>query len=848
MELRRFLTGTLYCLSCVAVIQVIAALVSLAVQSAPQDDPPSTFLIVFVLAFSAAAAMLYRWSGDELRVRALGTSFFIAASSFAHPFVLNLFGGEPYGANVFARLVLINPVEPFLGMTTWLLVGNFPRTVRPIKTLQIVLPATFLISATIYAANVFYLLTPTDSPGALRVALENSLAPGLADVMVFGLAMISLPYCWWLNRYAVEQERRRVNLFMAGLGLGLGLPCVFILLTVIPAVNEWSYTPFAETIVIPSFQLLLLTIPFTTGYALIVDEVLSLSGVFRNSLRYLFAKWTIVFFTFLPLLLLLVYFYNLRNQTLQDIFTNPVVLLLVIASAGGFYTLRYRDRLQEAIDKRFFRQSISAAEILSETITQIPRATNIQEQCTQTIARIDEALHPETIKLFLLNVTSARYTNFTDTDEYIAPESPLIAEISDTRQALSVAEIATLEVSGNTSLQPESVAVFIPLQLLSGQMIGFFILGPKRSGLDYSAAEIALLSTIGVSTALALETQDFRSSRQPQTKAPSWTGISANDQSHLLRICASCGRAITSAEDSCCGADVEVGTLPALVNGRFQIERRLGKGTMGEVYLATDIGLERRVALKTLTSASSDAQLLQLESKASAAVQHENLAAIHDIQWCYGVPVLIFELLENGTLESRLKSGPLSISTGVELGTAIARALKHLHQKGIWHQDIKPGNIGFDRDNTPKLLDFGLANRQKSAIEVVLPSPADLQNEFNKETLKSTYSNKGLVGTPLYWAPEILSGQQRTAAIDVWALCVVLYEAIAGKNPVERASWPESYRAIVTGDIQPLRDLRPDCPQSLADVIMQGLAVDSENRLAEASELLQRLNFVAERL
>src|SRR4029077_8507527 len=148
---------------------------------------------------------------------------------------------------------------------------------------------------------------------------------------------------------------------------------------------------------------------------------------------------------------------------------------------------------------------------------------------------------------------------------------------------------------------------------------------------------------------------------------------------------------------------LETALVPYVIPGRFRFERRLGVGGMGVVYRGADLALGRPVAVKTLRRVSpEDAMRLRREARTAAGVSHPHLAAVHGMESWQGMPMLILELMEGGTLAQRIERGPLDQREAVELGIAMASALDYLHGADILHRDIKPSNIGFSRTGVPK--------------------------------------------------------------------------------------------------------------------------------------------------
>jgi len=301
-----------------------------------------------------------------------------------------------------------------------------------------------------------------------------------------------------------------------------------------------------------------------------------------------------------------------------------------------------------------------------------------------------------------------------------------------------------------------------------------------------------------------------------------------------------------------CGAATIEAALPLNVKGKFQVQRFIGAGGTGVVYLAVDLALDRKVAIKTLPAIKlQHAARLHREARAMANVTHPNLALIYGAEEWKGTPLLIFEYLEGGTLLESLNRGPISLEEVVELGTQLADALDLMHGSGVLHRDIKPSNIGYSSDGTPKILDFGLAailegSRKEGTLPAVLPSEPSLIAElaWGVEPTTSLTVTQQLVGTPLYLSPEALAGQQPQPSFDLWGLCVVLYQAYAGQHPLAGESIVDLVKTLRRGALPDIRDFRADCPAAFAAFLNDALSPVVARRPVTAAELRTRLRWL----
>jgi serine/threonine protein kinase/Tol biopolymer transport system component len=253
---------------------------------------------------------------------------------------------------------------------------------------------------------------------------------------------------------------------------------------------------------------------------------------------------------------------------------------------------------------------------------------------------------------------------------------------------------------------------------------------------------------------------------------------------------------------------------------------------MGEVYRAQDTRLERIVALKTLPDRlRGNAQAIERferEARAASALNHPNICTIYDVGT--DPPFIAMELLEGETLQQRLTRGPLDTATLVNMTLALVDALDAAHSKGILHRDIKPANI-FLTTRGPKILDFGLAKG------VAASAPTGATHEPTRPP-ESLLTDAGVtVGTVAYMSPEQLRGQTLDARSDLFSLGLVVYEMATG-----RAAFSGETGAVISAAIlqdQPVapRQLRPDLPARLEDIILKMLEKHPQDRSQTASEL-----------
>ena len=257
-----------------------------------------------------------------------------------------------------------------------------------------------------------------------------------------------------------------------------------------------------------------------------------------------------------------------------------------------------------------------------------------------------------------------------------------------------------------------------------------------------------------------------------------------------------------------------------LVAGRYRIEASLGRGGMGEVFLAFDQHLRRQVALKKpRTAGPLDARELarfDREARAAAVLSHPNIVAVHDIVSEDGTPYIVMELVHGEPLSSRLAGGTrMPVDGALSVAEAVCDALAYAHRVGVVHRDVKPGNIMLTATGGVKVLDFGIARYLAAA------TPTDTRVPF---------------GTPEYLSPEQIRGETVDGRADLYALGCVLYEMLTGRPPFAGDPVAVVYRHLE--EIPPPPSARaPDVPEALDAIVTACLSKDPDQRPRSASEL-----------
>ena len=267
----------------------------------------------------------------------------------------------------------------------------------------------------------------------------------------------------------------------------------------------------------------------------------------------------------------------------------------------------------------------------------------------------------------------------------------------------------------------------------------------------------------------------------------------------------------------------------------YRIIEKLGMGGMGEVFLAQDLKLGRKVAIKMLPAKSIDDALarkrLLREAKAAATLDHPNICAIHEVNEEGDCPFIVMQYVEGNTLAIKLLESALSPEEVIDVGVQAAEALVEAHSRGVVHRDIKPQNIIITPRGQVKVLDFGLA--RLAVTEQATDPDAKTETQLTEEGY--------IVGTVAYMSPEQLKGQPIDTRSDLFSLGVTLYECATGKPPFTGSSKIEISSKVLQVDPRKPTQVNPGIPPMLENIILKAMAKDPNMRYQTAGEMLEDL-------
>lgn len=817
----------------VAALRIAAALALYLSGATVTAIPTPIPLVAYAglsLTFSALGTLLVVANRNDIRAAWFGGVLLLLAVQMTTPLL------APSSVPIGRWIDRIRP-DALLPAFLWFFLIEFPSRLAPAarRAARVVAVGAAAMGLAALAINLSLLIWPADG---LTVEWRSLLTSGRAPGSIYWLAVFlpsAAAFVALLGRMAATSgaDRRRLQIFIGGTVAGL-LPLVLGVLIEEswPAFKTWVHTPAVE----PWMGLVLFgalaTVPFVTTYSVVFDHVVEIRVVVRTALQYLLARYTILVVSALPFIALAVYLARVQAESPAALLSEPRPQALLLGALAGAVALRMRQPWLDALDRRFFREQYDAQLLLGQIMSDDFISQRPVEIAKRLSAAFERTLHARA-DLFVIDEAGATLR------DPRGERPPLGVKASLVALALAHARPMDVQLSAGTALDHVTDAekawlaaggysLLATLASRTGQPLGLLALGEKQSGLPFSTVDRRTVVTLAPPIALAIENDRLRQAVDP-----------ALDRAAME--CTSCSRLHAPSAVRCaCGGTVTEARAPHLLRGVFRFDRRIGAGSMGVVYHAVDLNLRREVAVKTLPQVTPDhVDRLEREAQAMASIVHPNLAVIYGIETWRGIPFLVEEYLAGGTLADRLCEEPMSIDAALDLGMTLAGVLGQLHESGIIHCDIKPSNIGLAQNSVVKLLDFGLVHLLRDSGEAVALM---LAAAGEQDTTSMIVTNRGMVGTPAYMSPEAINAQRPAPSFDLWALAVVLYEALAGTRPFEGRDAHAVFASIVGGEFPDLRTRRKGCPDDVALFFNRAFAPDITSRPTGARALADALS------
>jgi hypothetical protein len=810
-----------------------------------------------VVLFGVAGTLLVAGGSRDRRLQALGLVFLVIGSAFADPMMPPAVGsvGGLWGGIVSAFWVI--QADAFLALAFWVFVWLFPSEPKPVAARRVgrgFLAASAGVGVVLFTANVVGGLdiwaSSTWPAGILRL-LDPAAATPLYWPLLAALGAPAFLYLIWKSRVESTANRRRVRLLVGALLVGLTPMLLAVLLTpVIPVLQDPAWRGALGMLLYAS----LASIVPVTAYAVAVGHVMDVHLVLRRTIQYALARYSVWCAAIAPLLVLCVDIYRHQDLPVAEYVGGGRPFGLLGLSLGSFFLLTFRHDALRLVDRWFHRDTADYTEALARLEQGFRTTKSIRDISAVLKREIERAVHPTSVGVLIFDEGHGGLVSLESSVPPLGDGSALLQLLRSIRTEVQLSYRTDGPVAGllpprdRAWLTDTGFRLFSPLLGSTGTLLGAVGIGEGRNGLPYSDRDSMLMTAMSGQAALKLENSRLRE----QVGAPGTMHESATVdwQNEPAVRCPDCHEMWPPTTQHCsCGSSTVDAALPLVVKGKFRVERFIGSGGTGVVYRAVDMALDRKVAIKTLPAIRIKyAARLHREARAMATLLHPNLALIYGAEQWKGMPLLIFEYLDGGTLLDSLRRGAVALDEVIDLGTLLADALDRVHGAGVLHRDIKPSNIGYTAEGVPKLLDFGLAailDRSRGVGEppAVIPRDPEVIAElaWGTHPSASLTITQQLVGTPLYLSPEALAGLAPAPSFDLWSLSLVLYESFVGRHPLAGLSTAEVVRRLQRAEIPDVRDFRADCPAPFAAFLRDALSPVEARRAASAGELRTRL-------
>lgn len=654
------------------------------------------------------------------------------------------------------------------------------------------------VAATLYALYLFG--RTIYDPGHL-----SGLAPkwvvlgfGVQSIVYLVVVIVILPVSYWRLETPTDRRRFRVLVFGALTSMLFYLPRVIgtALLNVSPGFYAFFGLPAVNLI----YTAGMLILPFSFAYAILTQRLFGVRVMLRRGLQYALARRVLLAIPVVAFGLLIVDVLAQGRQPLFSVLKTHAGTYVAVAALAALASTQ-RQKWLSALDRRFFRDKYDAQQLFHEIVEEIRRAETIEEVAPSVVARVAEGLHTNGCGLLVRKPGEAFYRVVA-----AAPAGSLNTDLPATNKLIPLVRMLECSVpitqagSGwlgqqlptvdKEFLHKARIELLVPVALKEGGNEALLVLSGKLSEEPYSKEDIALLENVASALALLL----MRGSVIQPGRA--------------FEECPVCGTCYDTGTTRCAkeGMALTLVASPRLMGSRYRLDGRLGQGGMGKVYRATDVSLNREVAVKMIRDEFfADGKAIEKfrqESQLTGRLAHPNVVTVFDfgVEGAHRV-FLVMELLEGITLRQELRAKRrLDPHRTLELFEGICAGVGVAHARGLIHRDLKPENVFLSRKDAlelVKITDFGIAK--------TLPISAD----DTRDTITGAQ-----VGTIRYMSPEQLRGRSISPRWDLWALTVMAYEALCGAAPFAGDDMSLLQSAIMGVNFAPVHDRLPDAPTS----------------------------------
>lgn len=675
-------------------------------------------------------------------------------------------------------------------------------------------------------------------PRWVSLAWIDAWRPMVGDAFS-AVALLATPIilAWNYRRLPDAIARRRLRWAALGIALAiLPLACGIALRFLLQFFKQPAALDQVNSFLDNFSSFALVLAPVTLSYAIAKHRVLGIRLVIRRGVQYLLARNVLRLILYSPLIAIAIDVCLHPHEGLADFLAHKSWWFYLALIGGAAVSLRYRSHLQVWVDRKFFRSAYEEQAILSDLIERLQECDTLAEIARVVSLQIQNTLQPSNVCLLLKNEATGRFSVAYPFDSAFALQvrgllnERLENTLQSERISRSLAEIAS--ASDSTALLSDEVrrALLTPIMKHDGELTGLLVLGEKKSEEKYSKRDRNLLHAVAKQIALVVEMLSLRDRLKEDSRVRvEVLGRLAKEDFHLLLECPSCGSCYSGSVTHCEQDQSPLGlTLPVerVIDGKYRLDRRIGVGGMGAVYEASDLRLQRAVAVKIMIGRlfgnTAAVSRFEREARLAARLQHPAIVAIYDFGSLRGEGAyLVMQLVAGRSWRAEMQAAgairPARVGAWMDqLCDAIALA----HASGVIHRDLKPENllVSTDHDGAEKItvLDFGLAKLRS------LP----------KSPEASLTTDDCVVGTQGYMSPEQRRGELVDERSDIYSLAIIVAELLTDSRPPERGASRRWLRGVLRWQIS-----SPVCTD-LADQLARCMAESPAQR--PSAEELQR--------
>jgi len=587
-----------------------------------------------------------------------------------------------------------------------------------------------------------------------------------------------------------------------------------------------------------------LCIPASIVVAVWKEQLFDIKVLVRRGLQYLLARTALRILLVLPFAVLTLSVLSNPNRTLIQILTEGAGWLNLVWIGAIAATLRFRHTLQSSLDRRFFREAYEQEQVLLQLMDEVRQRDSTDEIARLVSARIESVLHPTALHVFYRaqehgEMIAGHSSSGTLTGRDLSQHQAIlrIMEGETTVRDFPSGFEGRVPENERRWLEELGVRLVVPITGRQDRLVGLLLLGERMSDEPYPATDRRLLQGIAAQIGLVYENQHLRDKVRSDADVRRHVLARLDEQRvNLLKECPACGACYDSSVARCEKDEAELElTLPVerTLDGKYRLDRALGRGGMGAVYEATDLRLHRLVAAKVMIgSLFGDQKALrrfEREARAAAKLDHRHITRVYDYGTIgSGGAYLIMELIAGKTWRTELqRSGVIAPARAAEWFRQLLEGVRFAHDAGIIHRDLKPENVmvvqtsgGYEE---LKIMDFGLAKI----------------NDAEPGVTESLTMVGGAMGTLGYMAPEALSGGPVDGRADIFAIGVMVVEALTGARPFAGQTPQEVILALVQSSYRLPGESAE--VRALDAVVQRCLTRDPQNRYASVAELANDL-------